>query len=316
MSTKRDLTRISHHTKIVATLGPASSDVDLLEQMIRVGLNVVRFNFSHGTPEFHEENARKVREASQRAGLEVAIIADLQGPKIRVGKIAGGKFELKEGDSLVFDAAFEGEGTKERVGLDYRDLPNDVTEGDTLLLDDGLLTVTVTKVNGSEIHTRVENDAVLKSNKGINKLGGGLSSPALTEKDINDLKTALAIGADYIAISFVKSASDVELARRGQARLDRAPRGAPARQRRDERARHPPAVGRLPLRLPRGDRALSPPPRRGRLPRGHGRRPRAPRLAPPCLRRAPRRHRQRRHAGALRSHPPRRALHRPRPHHR
>lgn len=213
MSLKRDLTRISHHTKIVATLGPASSEVDILEQMIRVGLNVVRFNFSHGTAAFHEENARKVREASERAGRQVAIIADLQGPKIRVGKIENDRIDLVEGDTFILDAAYKGEGNQQRVGLDYENLPNDVAPGDILLLDDGLLTLTVKKVDGSQIHTIVENSAPLKSNKGINKQGGGLSAPALTEKDMEDLKTALAIGVDYVAISFVKSASDMELAR-------------------------------------------------------------------------------------------------------
>lgn len=180
---QRDLTRISHNTKIVATLGPGSNNVQLLEDMIRVGgLNVVRFNFSHGTPEFHEENARIVREAAKRAGQEIAILADLQGPKIRVGKIAGGSIELNKGETLILDAALEGEGTREAVGLDYRDLPNDVAAGDVLWLDDGLLTLTVEAVEGSKIITRVENSHVLKSNKGINKRGGGLSAGALTEK--------------------------------------------------------------------------------------------------------------------------------------
>lgn len=213
MPMKRDLTRISHHTKIVATLGPASSDVDTLEQMIRVGLNVVRFNFSHGTAEFHGENAKKVREASERAGRQVAIIADLQGPKIRVGKIKDGKIDLVEGSGFILDAGYQGEGTTERVGLDYRDLPNDVAPGDVLLLDDGLLTLSVEKVDGEQIYTTVLNSAPLKSNKGINKQGGGLSAPALTEKDLKDLKTALAIGVDYVAVSFVKSAADMEYAR-------------------------------------------------------------------------------------------------------
>ena len=211
---QRDLTRISHNTKIVATLGPGSNNVQLLEDMIRVGgLNVVRFNFSHGTPEFHEENARIVREAAKRAGQEIAILADLQGPKIRVGKIAGGSIELNKGETLVLDAALEGEGTREAVGLDYRDLPNDVAAGDVLWLDDGLLTLTVEAVEGSKIITRVENSHVLKSNKGINKRGGGLSAGALTEKDFRDLKTAIAIGCDYLAISFVKSAEDLHIAR-------------------------------------------------------------------------------------------------------
>lgn len=210
---KRDLNHISHHTKIVATLGPATSDEEILEHMIRVGLDVVRMNFSHGTAADHQGNAEKVRRASERAGREIAIVADLQGPKIRVGKIAGGKFSLSEGDELVFDAEFEGEGTAECVGLDYRELPNDVVPGDVLLLDDGALTVVVKEVSGSKIVTVVQNDAVLKSNKGINKLGGGLSAAALTPKDYEDLKTAVALGADYLAISFVKSAADMDLAR-------------------------------------------------------------------------------------------------------
>ena len=176
---KRDVTRISHNTKIVATLGPGSNNVQLLEDMIRVGgLNVVRFNFSHGTPEFHQENARIVREAAKRAGQEIAILADLQGPKIRVGKIAGGSIELNKGETLVLDAALEGEGTRDAVGLDYRDLPDDVVAGDVLWLDDGLLTLTVESVEGSKIVTKVENSHVLKSNKGINKRGGGLSAGA------------------------------------------------------------------------------------------------------------------------------------------
>ncbi|MDO5090581.1 MAG: pyruvate kinase [Cardiobacteriaceae bacterium] len=210
---KRDLSHIPHHTKIVATLGPASSDEETLEQMIRIGLDVVRMNFSHGTAADHQGNAEKVRRASEHAGREVAIVADLQGPKIRVGKIAGGKIMLAEGDELVFDAEFEGEGTAECVGLDYRELPQDVAPGDVLLLDDGALTVIVKEVAGSKITTIVQNDAVLKSNKGINKQGGGLSAAALTPKDYEDLKTAVGLGADYLAISFVKSAADMDLAR-------------------------------------------------------------------------------------------------------
>ncbi|WP_373741165.1 pyruvate kinase [Neisseria sp.] len=213
-TSKRDLTRIRHNTKIVATLGPGSNNVELLEDMIRIGgLNVVRFNFSHGTPEFHRENAEIVREAARRAGREIAILADLQGPKIRVGKIAGGSIQLNQGEKLVLDAALDGEGTREAVGLDYRNLPDDVKAGDVLWLDDGLLTLTVDSVEGSRIITTVENSHVLKSNKGINKRGGGLSAGALTEKDFRDLKTAIAIGCDYLAVSFVKSAEDLHTAR-------------------------------------------------------------------------------------------------------
>lgn len=210
----RDTTRIRHNTKIVATLGPGSNDVALLRDMIVAGcLNVVRFNFSHGTPEFHQENAKIVREAARLAGREVAIMADLQGPKIRVGKIAGGSIAIGAGEKLLLDAAWEGEGSRERVGLDYRELPNDVQAGDVLLLDDGLLTVTVEQVVGSEIHTIAHNAHTLKSNKGINKQGGGLSAGAFTEKDFRDLKTACAIGCDYLAISFLKNAEDMKIAR-------------------------------------------------------------------------------------------------------
>ena len=213
-ATQRDLNRIRHNTKIVATLGPGSNDVALLRDMILIGaLNVVRFNFSHGTPEFHENNAKIVREAARQAGREVAIMADLQGPKIRVSKLAGGSIQIHAGEALLFDAALEGEGTRERVGLDYRELPNDVRAGDVLLLDDGLLTVTVQKVEGSEIHTVANNSHVLKSNKGINKQGGGLSAGAFTEKDFRDLKTAIGIGCDYLAVSFVKNAEDMKIAR-------------------------------------------------------------------------------------------------------
>ncbi|XXQ68337.1 pyruvate kinase [Neisseriaceae bacterium B1] len=218
MSAHRDLTRIRHNTKIVATLGPGSNNVELLRDMISIGaLNVVRFNFSHGTPEFHEENARIVREAAAQAGLEIAIMADLQGPKIRVSKLAGGSIRVEEGEELLFDAALEGEGNRERVGLDYRELPNDVKAGDVLLLDDGLLTVTVKSVSGSEILTVANNGHTLKSNKGINKQGGGLSAGAFTEKDFRDLKTAVKIGCDYLAVSFVKNAEDMQIARRAVA---------------------------------------------------------------------------------------------------
>lgn len=211
---KRDLTRIRHNTKIVATLGPGSNNVDLLRDMIVIGgLHVVRFNFSHGTAEFHEENAKIVREAARQAGREVAIMADLQGPKIRVSKLENGGVDIEAGSKVLFDAALEGEGNRDRIGLDYRELPQDVRAGDILLLDDGLLTVTVEKVSGSEIHTIANNSHKLKSNKGINKQGGGLSAGAFTEKDFRDLKTAVKIGCDYVAVSFVKTAAEMQQAR-------------------------------------------------------------------------------------------------------
>ena len=214
MNAPRDPNRIRHNTKIIATLGPASNKADLLRDMILAGaLNVVRFNFSHGTAEFHRENARIVREAAEAAGREVAVMADLQGPKIRIAKIAGGSIRIEEGDTLVLDAAYQGEGSRERIGLDYRNLPADVKPGDILLLDDGLLSLTVNQVSGSEIRTTAANGHTLKSNKGINKQGGGLSAGALTEKDFRDIVSAVEIGCDYLAVSFVKNAADMQAAR-------------------------------------------------------------------------------------------------------
>lgn len=200
-------------TKIVATLGPASSDPDLLEAMIRAGVNVVRLNFSHGSAEDHQQRARLVREASQRAGREVAIMADLQGPKIRVGKFANGQVDLVAGQAFVLDAARTSPGDAQGVGLDYKELPQDVRPGDTLLLNDGLIVLRVQRVEGPAVHTEVVVGGVLSNNKGINKQGGGLTAPALTAKDMEDIKTAMALLADYVAVSFPKNATDMELAR-------------------------------------------------------------------------------------------------------
>ncbi|GAB1383274.1 hypothetical protein MASR1M50_15940 [Burkholderiales bacterium] len=200
-------------TKIVATLGPASSDPGLLEQMIRAGVNVVRLNFSHGKADDHVERARLVREAGARAGREVAIMADLQGPKIRVGKFADGKVLLQPGASFVLDAARAGPGDVHGVGLDYKELPRDVRPGDTLLLNDGLIVLTVDAVRGEAVHTTVKVGGELSNNKGINKQGGGLTAPALTAKDMEDIKTAMALRADYVAVSFPKNATDMEMAR-------------------------------------------------------------------------------------------------------
>ena len=200
-------------TKIVATLGPASSDPALLEQMIRAGVNVVRLNFSHGKAQDHIERAQLVREAAQRAGREVAIMADLQGPKIRVGKFAQGKVLLEPGKKFVLDAARVELGDIEAVGLDYKSLPREVKAGDTLLLNDGLIVIVVDAVVGEAIHTTVKLGGELSNNKGINKLGGGLTAPALTGKDMDDIRTAMAFKADYVAVSFPKNATDMEMAR-------------------------------------------------------------------------------------------------------
>jgi pyruvate kinase len=200
-------------TKIVATLGPASSDPALLEAMIRAGVNVVRLNFSHGTAQDHIDRATLVREAAQRAGREVGIMADLQGPKIRVGKFAAGKVMLEPGQPFVLDASRTEPGDIDGVGLDYKELPRDVRAGDTLLLNDGLIVMTVNKVVGPAVHTTVKLCGELSNNKGINKQGGGLTAPALTAKDMEDIKTAMGLKADYVAVSFPKNATDMELAR-------------------------------------------------------------------------------------------------------
>jgi len=199
-------------TKIVATIGPASSDPEILAQMIDAGVDVVRLNFSHGRAEDHIERARLVRQAAAACGREVAIMADMQGPKIRVGKFADGKIQLVKGAHFILDADCE-LGDAERVGLDYRALPRDVRRGDVLLLNDGLIVLVVERVAGSEIHTTVRVGGELSNNKGINRQGGGLSAPALTAKDMEDIKTAMSFQADYLAISFPKSATDMEMAR-------------------------------------------------------------------------------------------------------
>ena len=200
-------------TKIVATLGPASSDPALLEEMIRAGVNVVRLNFSHGTAQDHIDRATLVREAAKRAGREVAIMADLQGPKIRVGKFAEGKVFLEHGQKFILDAARVELGDINAEGLDYKALPNEVKAGDVLLLNDGLIVITVDAVKGQQVHTTVKLGGELSNNKGINKQGGGLTAPALTAKDMDDIRTAMSFQADYVAVSFPKNATDMEMAR-------------------------------------------------------------------------------------------------------
>ena len=200
-------------TKIVATLGPASSDPEVLERLLRAGVDVVRLNFSHGTAQTHIELAALVRSTAQKVGKPVALMADLQGPKIRVGKFAEGKVMLMAGERFVLDAARTAPGDIGGVGLDYKELPRDLRPGDTLLLNDGLIKLTVDRVLGDEVHTRVVVGGVLSDNKGINKAGGGLTAPALTAKDMEDIKTAVAFQCEYLAVSFPKNATDMEMAR-------------------------------------------------------------------------------------------------------
>jgi pyruvate kinase len=204
---------MSRATKIVATLGPASSDPAVLERLLRAGVDVVRLNFSHGTAQDHRDRAALVRETALRVGKPVALMADLQGPKIRVGKFEGGSVMLVNGAAFVLDASREEPGDTGIVGLDYKELPRDVKPGDNLLLNDGLIVLTVQAVRGEQVHTVVKQGGALSNNKGINKQGGGLTAPALTAKDMEDIKTAMSFQADYLAVSFPKNATDMEMAR-------------------------------------------------------------------------------------------------------
>ena len=203
---------MQRNTKIVATLGPACSDPAVLLRMLAAGVDVVRLNFSHGRASDHVENARRVRECAKSLGREVAVMADLQGPKIRIGKFADGKVRLEPGQTFILDAECE-HGDATRVGLDYKELPQDVSAGAVLLLDDGLIRLNVESVDGPRIHTRVVLGGTLSNNKGINRMGGGLTAPALTSKDMDDVKTAAMIEADYLAVSFPKTKEDMYMAR-------------------------------------------------------------------------------------------------------
>ncbi len=199
-------------TKIVATLGPASSTPEQLAALVAAGIDVARFNFSHGTADDHRKRADALRAAAHAAGRTVGIMADLQGPKIRIGKFAETKIPITAGQSFILDAACK-LGDRERVGLDYPELVNDVVAGDVLLLDDGRTVFDVERVAGTEIHCRNRHDGELSNNKGINKQGGGLSAPALTPKDMEDIKTAASLHVDYVAVSFPKSGADMRQAK-------------------------------------------------------------------------------------------------------
>lgn len=202
-------------TKIVATLGPASDRDGVLEGMLRAGVDVVRLNFSHGSADDHRRRLIEVREISQRLGRCVAVLADLQGPKIRIARFKDNAVVLGEGQPFVLDMLLDSDaGDITRVGCDYKTLADDVIVGDRLLLDDGRLVLEVSAIEGQEIHTRVVVGGKLSNNKGINKQGGGLSAAALTEKDKRDIKTAIEIGVDYLAVSFPRSAADMQEARK------------------------------------------------------------------------------------------------------
>jgi pyruvate kinase len=201
-------------TKILATLGPATDADGILDELVRAGVNVVRLNFSHGTPEHHARRVESVREAAARNGREVGILADLQGPKIRIEKFAEGKVALKSGQAFTLDCRADAPaGDASRVGCSYLGLVHDVKAGDTLLLDDGLVSLRVTAVDGTQVHTEVLADGWLSDRKGLNRLGGGLSLGALSEQDKEHIKIAAQLGVDFIAVSFCRSAEDMNEAR-------------------------------------------------------------------------------------------------------
>ncbi len=201
-------------TKIVATLGPATDDPKVLDEMIHAGVDVVRLNLSHGTDEEHRTRAETLRNRARASGRQIGVLADLQGPKIRIGRFIHGSVRLFEGDAFVLDAACPlDSGDQEHVGLTYPQLVEDVARGDTLLLDDGAIALWVESVTESQIHCKVVVGGKLSDSKGINRQGGGLSAPALTEKDREDIVFCAEMGADYVAVSFVRSADDVNQAR-------------------------------------------------------------------------------------------------------
>ncbi len=206
---------MSRRTKIIATLGPASSSEEQIRAMILAGANVFRLNFSHGSWEEQGERAELVRSIAAECGQHVALMADLQGPKIRIQGFRDGAIDLKVGQSFSLDTELDAKaGDQNQVGVLYKALPSDCKVGDRLLLDDGRLELDVVEISGSRIHTKVSIGGKLSNNKGINLAGGGLSAPALTEKDLSDLQCAAKLNIDYLAISFPKSAEDMQDARR------------------------------------------------------------------------------------------------------
>lgn len=202
-------------TKIVATLGPATLNPQTLDEVIQAGVDVVRVNFSHGSAAEHIECVETVRNRARAHGRQVGVIADLQGPKIRIENFVDGKIILKESAIFTLDNNCPADaGTEERVGITYKRLPEDVKRGDTLLLDDGTIVLWVAEAYESQVVCRVIVGGELSNSKGINRQGGGLTAPALTEKDRRDIKTAAEMEADYVAISFPRSAEDIHEARK------------------------------------------------------------------------------------------------------
>ena len=195
--------------KIVCTLGPAVESPEKVRELIAAGMNMARLNLSHGSYEEHQSRLDQVRAAAAEAGVPIAILVDLQGPKIRLARFKDGPHDLARGDIFTITAD-EIEGTKERVGTTYKGLPGDCKAGDRILIDDGKVTVEVTAVKGNDVITKVIEPGAVSNNKGINLPGVAVSVPALSEKDMDDLRWGLHAGADFIALSFVRNADDIK----------------------------------------------------------------------------------------------------------
>ncbi len=202
-------------TKIIATLGPATDDSRMLDKIIQAGVDLVRINFSHGAADKHFERVERLRSRAAALGRQVGVLTDLQGPKIRIEKFRDGRIQLEEGMPFTIDAALGADaGDQEQVGTSYQSLPEDVQPGDNLLLDDGRLVLTVERTSGTRVICRVAVGGVLSDRKGINLQGGGLSAPALTDKDRADILLAAELQSDYMAVSFPRNAADIEEARK------------------------------------------------------------------------------------------------------
>ncbi|HLS64558.1 MAG TPA: pyruvate kinase, partial [Ruania sp.] len=195
--------------KIVCTLGPATESPEMVQALVDAGMDVARINRSHGDADAHAAVIKRVREAAEASGRAVAVLVDLQGPKIRLGRFVEGKHELAEGDTFTITTE-DVPGTKELVSTTFKGLPQDVKPGDAILIDDGRVVVRVTEVTGPRVTTRVEVPGPVSNNKGLNLPGVAVNIPALTDKDAEDLRWGLAQGADFIALSFVRSAADYE----------------------------------------------------------------------------------------------------------
>ncbi|MBV6415577.1 MAG: Pyruvate kinase II [Steroidobacteraceae bacterium] len=205
---------MQRRTKIVATLGPATDDIAVLTEMVRAGLDVARINFSHGAQGEHLRRIELVREAAQRAGKIVGILADLGGPKIRIEGFRDGPIQLAEGAPFALDPRLAPDaGTQGEVGIAYANLHKDVKAGDTLLLADGQIVLDVVAVEGPRVATKVRVGGPLSNRKGLNRQGGGISAPALSDKDHDDIRFAAANGIDYVAVSFARNAGDIREAR-------------------------------------------------------------------------------------------------------